>query len=70
MTDLSKFTSVYYHKNTGRKYLARKLDDYSIQVFDVERGTLTNTTRNFLKDEFSFCKKESKQYKFGKLKRF
>jgi hypothetical protein len=70
MIDLSKFTSVYYHKTTGRKFLVRKLDDYSIQVFDTENRTVTNTTRHFLKEDFRFSKKESKQYKFGKLRRF
>jgi hypothetical protein len=69
MQNLEKFTSVYYQKTTGNKFLVRKLDDYTIQVFDVATETVTTTTRNFLK-EFSFSKKESKQYKFGKLRRF
>lgn len=68
--DTSKFTSVYYQKTTGKKILVRCIDSYAIQVFDTESGQVTNTTKKFLKDEFRFCKKESKQFKYGKLRRF
>ena len=68
--DTSKFTSVYYQKATGKKILVRCIDSYSIQVFDPESGYVTNTTKRFLKDDFYFCKKESKQFKYGKLRRF
>lgn len=65
-----QFTSVYYHRETNKKFLAKRLDGSTLKIFDPETGIISEKTRAEIQKNFRFCKKESKQYKFGELRRF
>ena len=59
---------VYKEKTTGKRYLARRLHSFEYILTDIETKGEMRVNQRWLKENFTYMKKESKPNRWGKEK--
>lgn len=68
MKNLNEYGSVYQNKETGEKFKVKKVDCSDVLMI-AENGECIKSTRSTLRKFYRFIKKESKQMKYGELRK-